>query len=79
MGASHIVAFLTIFLFPCVCGHLDFYALPTSIIGVAIAFYGFSRFRHIFILYRALAVLIPTFVFLKNVADILWFGHDAIL
>lgn len=83
---SFILGFLlsvfTLMLFSCICGHLGMDALPTSTSGVMLAWFPFIRYSRTRIVEQCLAVffvLIPTLIFLKNVADILWCGHNALL
>ena len=76
---SFILSVVTLLVFPCICGHLHTEALPTSGLGVVLAWYPFIRYERARILDRCVAVffvLFTSLVFLKNVADVLWFGHE---
>ena len=78
---SFVLSLFTLFVFPCMCGHLYTDALPTSGFGVVLACYPFIRYERTLIFDRGLAVffvLLPSLLFVKNVADILWFGHEAL-
>ena len=76
---SHAVSFSGFIFFMCRCGYHGWEALPTSTIGAGIAWYAFVRHRKRRKLHVILAVVIPSGVLVKNVLDILWFGHEALL
>lgn len=65
--------------FTCMCGYIQPQALPLSVAGAALTWYPFLRYNrtNAFIsLAVLLVVLISTLVLAKNLADVLWFGHQ---
>jgi hypothetical protein len=77
---AHLVSLLTLMLTCGGGGHLGLIALPTSVLGLGLACCGYIKKQKLMKWTRwvfAIFLVIPTLVFLKNVADILWFGHDA--
>ena len=66
-------------LFPCICGHYPIEALPTSSLGLVLAWIPFARSARPRIGDKCLAiffVLFASLIFIKNVGDVLWYGHD---
>ncbi len=67
--------------FSCACGHLGSYALPFSSLVLALAWWPFLFARESRIVARGLAVIAvvaATMLSLKNVADVLWLGHQPV-
>ena len=68
--------------FSCMCGHLPAEALIPSVAGAILAWVGFSRHQYASLVIRMVAfliVVIASCIFLKNLADVLWYGHNALL
>lgn len=73
-----IVAFVFL---PCGCGYLDAWALLATVPCVLLACYTFCGIDRTMGLWRDVAGALVIFAFLmllKNIGDILWFGHDAV-
>jgi dTDP-4-amino-4,6-dideoxygalactose transaminase len=63
------------------CGHMGTVALPTNALSVVLAWYPFIRYERTSSEERGatvFVVVVVTFSFIKNVADVLWFGHDPV-
>ena len=68
--------------FPCACGHLNVWAFMMTGPAVILAWLGFLRRRSPSWPWRVVsmaAVIMASLVFMKNVADVLWFGHEPLL
>jgi hypothetical protein len=66
----------------CACGHLDFVCLPGNLIGLALAWYALLVHTKIGIFKRSgidAACVFTTLILFKNIADILWLGHNPVL
>lgn len=65
----------------CMCGHMDWFSLPLTLAAASLSWWAFARkdqppgWRLIVVVLVVLASLELT----KNVADILWFGHEPLL
>lgn len=80
-AASLILTFLGLPFVGCMCGHLGYEALPVTAGAALLAWYPFVRFERHTLDQRSFAVFTTcygTFVLLRNVADILWFGHNPV-
>jgi len=67
--------------FSCTCGHLGRFALPFSSLVLALAWWPFLFARDSRVVTRGLAliaVVSATMLLLKNVADVLWLGHQPV-
>jgi hypothetical protein len=76
---SLVLAFHAVPRFRCMCGYLDAKALAASIPAFALACLGWVGNKEKNLLWRAVLILvvIATFgVLSKNVADVLWLGHE---
>lgn len=65
----------------CLCGHLDWFALPFSTAAASLAWLGFCRNGR-WSIWRLLVLVVAVLASLelvKNLADILWFGHQPLL
>ena len=74
-------SFFIRFFLACMCGHLGRGQLIGSAIVSFSSWYSFTRFKEKSIIKRIvimMAVIISTVLLAKNLADVLWFGHDAI-
>ena len=73
---------LVAMLFPCMCGNLPIEALPFSLFGAVCVWCSALRYptnsgeRKAFVIF---VVGLATFIFFKNICDVLWLGHDALL
>ena len=68
--------------FSCTCGRLPAEALIPSLAGAILAWVGFLRHQDASSVIRMVAfliVLMASYIFLKNLADVLWYGHNALL
>ena len=67
----------------CACGHLDFTNLLVNLIGLALTWYALIMHNQkISIIKRigiGFACVLTALAFLKNIADILWLGHNPLL
>ena len=65
----------------CMCGHMDWFAFPFTLVAASLSWWGFAR-KDRPTVWRVIVVLLVVFASLaltKNVADILWFGHEPLL
>jgi hypothetical protein len=78
-----LVAVLLAFLAPrCACGYYDLISLPFTVPATGLACYGWISNKRKNLIWRAVLVLVVIFTSItlfKNIADVLWFGYDAIL
>lgn len=66
----------------CMCGHLNLTALPGSLLcsGVLLSLFIRSDSRNIFVrLVIDVCLALTVFILIKNVGDILWWGHEPLL
>jgi hypothetical protein len=76
------ISFVNLNLTCCICGYLDFVSLPGSIIGFALAWYALLMHKKFSITKRVITCflcIVTALILFKNIADILWFGHNALL
>jgi len=79
-AAAFAVSFLNMNLTMCMCGYQDWTSLPGNLLGLALAFWAFylpSRG----LLVRAVAafaLIVCTLIFVFNVHNLLWSGHEPI-
>lgn len=67
---------------PCMCGHLGSEALFATLPACALAVYAWVSNANGNAVWRVLliiVVVVVAIVFLKNLTDVLWFGHEALL
>ena len=67
--------------FPCACGHLDALALPVTFPAAAFGWYAATTIHRGNLSHAIITLVISvlaTIIFLKNLADVLWLGHNAI-
>ncbi len=65
----------------CACGNLSWFALLVTGFGVFAAWFPDINRKNstpLFTLFAVLVRILATVVFLKNIGDVLWFGHDAL-
>jgi hypothetical protein len=77
LGAAFLLSMATLTYVSCACGHLGVIALPTSSLAAGVAGYAFVRLprangSQVFVW---VCSAFCWFVFVKNVSDVLWFGH----
>jgi hypothetical protein len=66
--------------FPCACGHLPIESLPITVASCALGWCGYLyNQKKDFRLVRILSVVIATILVVKNIGDIVWFGHAPLL
>jgi hypothetical protein len=68
--------------FPCTCGHLNVWSFMMTGPAVILGWLGFLRRLSPSWPLRMLSmagVVMASLVFMKNVADVLWFGHEPLL
>jgi hypothetical protein len=66
----------------CTCGYMGWFSLWFTVPAVAAVWWGMLRSRVRHVLARTLYVIVAAIVstmLLKNIADILWFGHEPLL
>ena len=67
--------------FTCGCGHLDVLALPVTLPTAMCGWCAATTVRRGNLSHAILTIVIcvlTTIVLLKNLADVLWFGHNAV-
>lgn len=74
-------SFLSAMFFSCACCHIDPRALPFTFSAVVCAIYAATTIRrdnlsHAIV--TGVVLVITMVIFLKNVADVMWFGHHAV-
>jgi hypothetical protein len=77
LGPAFLLSLATLMCLSCACGHLGLLALPTSSLAAGVAGYAFVRLprangSQVFVW---VCSAFCWFVFVKNVSDVLWFGH----
>jgi len=76
------VAILLAFLAPrCACGYYGLISLPFTVLAAGLACYGWIGNKRKNLIWRAvlmLVVILTSITLFRNIADVLWFGHDAI-
>ena len=80
--AALCISFLNMGMTCCLCGHMHFVSFPGSLIGALAAWFAFLRGKDKRLISRVvihMVVVVTTIILLKNIGDILWWGHDAIL
>ena len=76
-----LLLFVAFTLLPCLCGYLDRWALLATVPCLLLACYTFCGTDRTMGFWRHVAGVLVIFAFLmllKNIGDVLWFGHDAV-
>lgn len=66
----------------CMCGHMDFVSLLFTLPAGVLASWGFARREdraEVWQILTGFVLIVSAGMLAKNLADILWFGHDALL
>jgi hypothetical protein len=66
---------------PCICGYLDRWALLVTVPGTVFAWFSVvlaDKRRTLFLLGAVVVAIALSLILLKNVGDVLWYGHDAL-
>jgi hypothetical protein len=79
---SMLLALGAMIFLPCMCGHLGGFALAVTLPASGLGCYGWIANKNRDLIWRGFlmfAVVLSAMVLLKNIGDVLWFGHEALL
>jgi hypothetical protein len=77
-----VLLFLNVTFTTCACGHADWLSFPVNAFAFTVGWFLALKGRDSRLpsrFFAAAVCVLATVLFLKNVADILWLGHDALL
>jgi hypothetical protein len=65
----------------CMCGHTNWFTFPFSLAAATLSGWAWGRKDYATLgrLVVIVLVVLASLLLFKNVADVLWFGHDALL
>jgi hypothetical protein len=77
---SFVGAAVSVSMFTCTCGHLAQMALIGTVTTAVFAWWGFVRELPLLgRIFASVATVLASYLLVKNVLDILWFGHNPLL